>query len=207
MKSILRQLKKYQPKPQPIEKPEEDPTSTDLQISGDRIEDAVANTGLSKKDVTGAPVGIWADTLYPHELDIIYYWVRKGRYIENVEKKCDDFLKDFMGRQNPNQYIQIFKQAMNPRVKRLTMLRVLLASFGFGEKPGDNVIETYRQTAKKFLQIKGEITQEEAHRMIESEHKYADTSEQILGRIGYLIIWKDLNAINILLQGELDFQP
>jgi hypothetical protein len=205
MSSILRQLKKYQSPPKEIK--EEPSTEIEKAPSTEISDEFLEDTGLSPALVDRVPMGVWVGVLYPHELEIIYHYVRKGRYIDKVEQKCDMLLQDFMGQQNPQQYIQTFKQAFDPRIKRLTMLRVLLASFRFGESRGDNVHLQHMKTAKEFLGIQGEISQEAAHRMLEADSATASTTEQILGRIGYILIWKELNGdeppqIRQLLHGD-----
>ena len=37
------------------------------------------------------------------------------------------------------------------------------------------------------------------------EYKIAEIGDQILGRIGYILIWKNLSAMDIILQDEIEF--
>lgn len=200
MRSILRQLKKYESKPE-IEI--EEPTSIQkYQLQEVTSYDDIARSlDCQLTTIRGAPEGMWSGILYPRALGIAYWLVRTGRkYVP--EKVCDSLLEDFIRKANTEEYKKNYIEASTPLVKRLIMMRVLIASFGFGNNKKDNVMARHKATACGFLNVETTIQMEQAQKLIENAYPQSGIEEQILGRIGYILIWKELCTPDDLLLEE-----
>ena len=170
-KSILRQLAKYQPPPEP--------KKVDIEA-----------LGLPKPE--SAQIGS-CDVLYPKKLWDAYKAMRED-HVAVPEQVCDVLLANFMASADKAQYLVKFKQAVTPKVMRLIMLRVLVASYGMDNIAGGNLPSSYRSLACDILGIMGTLDYKYAVDMIEHESRYAPHDDLILGRIGYLMIWQNRGA-------------
>lgn len=144
----------------------------------------------------------WADILYPLELHMIYEQVLEGRYGGNLDPEgiTDSMLASFvggrLGAQEERKYEQVFMSAATPQVRRLALLRGLMATY---TSPGDDAAKSeldmlpkrLTRTFKRALSIPGHVGRIEVMDQILIDHSRSSTEEIILGRIGYLILWAE----------------
>lgn len=174
MRSILWTLRRYQRKTDPVF------------INADELLRSSLNA--PKKDL---PPHV--DKLYPKEIFLVYESVILGsgdrRYI-NPETHCDAALLTFM--EQHDDYVGAFKQAITDKIKRLILLRAILASYS--KMKGINKVPAkYRRRISNALGIRTRmVTKREAANMFDVTMQTSTIEEMILGRIGYLLLWKDL---------------
>lgn len=199
MRSILYQLKKYGAQeplpvpPQPPQPPSNDPENP-YAIEG--IPPGFAQASIIQTDELNEPdkvYGIWQDILYPTVLAKMYDNTLSGKHTCS-ETTCDTALKNFINKQNQNQYTANYRKAMTDHIKTLTMLRVLLATYGQGVTNLDRVSVEYRRKALEFLKVQDTISASRVHDLLEQISKMSSIEQLILGRIGYLLLWNNLQG-------------
>lgn len=179
--SILNQLRKYQKQPQEVV-----------------VDDATlpALPTLPETEELPIPSGInsrWVGILYPQKMLAIYMRVLSGRYTgASPEDACDDTLWGFLKSRHSSEYVKTYALAATAKTKRLVMHRILVASFGLGDKDIDNLDPQYFLMACQYLGAEPNLSFDHAVKMIESAHAHSLIEEQIMGRIGYLLVWRDL---------------
>tara|TARA_R100001244_G_scaffold25113_2_gene25343 strand:+ start:13752 stop:14384 length:633 start_codon:yes stop_codon:yes gene_type:complete len=200
-KSILHQLSKYK---QPENSTELTKVNSEVSVKNEEtsISKIALALGVPNNALAKVPFGNYANILYPFKLSCLYHAVRNGSYIGGVEKKCDDLIQNFMnekirelGREG---YLAFFQKAVTPQVKRLIMLRVLVASFGKGSKKMDIIPANLKRPACEQLELSTTINHKIAMGLIEKAYSYASLEDQILGRLGYLLVWKNLCGLDLL---------
>ncbi len=149
--------------------------------------------GCNIELVKQTPSFRWADILYPTSLATAYYLVLTGKHYIS-EQKCDEILTNFINQKEYIAYFLEYRQALTPKIQELIMARVLVASFGIGSVKYDSVKPEHRVVACKFLNLP-DTTYNQAWYLLESKNRDSNIEEQILGRLGYLLIWKDLSAL------------
>jgi hypothetical protein len=138
----------------------------------------------------------------------IYHLVRTGKVYTGAEAACDNAIQQFM-EQNSNDienYTKIFHEASNDIVKKLIAARILVATFQFGERKLDFLPKPLKFRACELLNFNKEPSLSEAMNMIEKLHQRANLEEQILGRLGYLMMWKSLTGEKQTTVGLLENQ-
>lgn len=153
-----------------------------------KVEDSTYN--LSKVEA----IYKWSDILYPKEMIDMYEGTYTHRKFAS-ESDCDNALTTFMKNKFSSSYLASYVSAVNQNIKRLMMLRILVATFCFSENPRDNLPSKHRATACKFLNIPHNISLPAAQDMMENLQKMSNYEDMILGRLGYMIVWHDLATI------------
>jgi hypothetical protein len=203
--SILYQLKKYQPTnpPKPIIQ-----VGESNQIDGrDWLRDLA--TRIVKMSYAGAnilgidiekeishAVGLladmsperWTGILYPIEVLATYHtFYVHGEYIAG-EPVTDWFLFNFLMQTDLKEFKTTFENAIDAHTKKLVMARVLLATYGGGQRQEDRLpYEPFRQVAATYLGV--QPSAKSAADALEHLNLYASLEQMILGRMGYLVIW------------------
>jgi hypothetical protein len=203
--SILYQLKKYQQAdpPKPIIQVGESVQSDghdwlrDLATRIVKMSYAGANIlGIDIEKEISYAVGLlsdmspekWANILYPIEVLATYHtFYNHGEYIAG-EPVTDWFLFNFLMKTNLKEFKTTFESAIDDHTKKLVMARVLLATFGGGQREEDRLpYEPFRQVAAAYLGIQPGA--KNAADTLERLTMYANLEQLILGRMGYLVIW------------------
>lgn len=197
MRSILRQLKKYQTTKleDPTEQKPEESTAiiknsavlSDVQQAAKELGVYAGTLNVSERT--------WTNILYPYTLLCAYHivLVKKG-YVP--EDKCDKILAKFLKKNYNLSYLDKFKEASTPAIKRLVMFRVMLASYNIGERRRDNLDKSYRVKAAEYLHINKDMLVNDLRNKMDAEYAQAGIEELILARVGYLMIWYDMAKIN-----------
>lgn len=145
----------------------------------------IEKTDWNKVDTSGR--------LYPSKLYNIYHVVMVEKKIyPGAEELCDKIIKKFLDEKSAEigmkAYYKNLITSISPLAKKLTRLRAVVATFGLGEEPRDNMPRSYRSA---MLQQMGRNDQSYDQWMteLESASKHASVEDLILGRIGYMALW------------------
>jgi len=134
------------------------------------------------------PIFECSDRLYPLEVLCVYhcFYTHKTQVVN--EQVVDAFIKDFMMGIDIREYYRLFDGSASKPAKRITMARVMLATYGCGESKLDVLPEVpFRKKAATYLGIPETISG--AARIQDSLHNTASIEDIIIGRLGYLMIW------------------
>lgn len=140
----------------------------------------------------------YGNKLFPFILECAYNLViLRSHYIYKAEQLCDElielFFEDKLKKVTHAEFLEEFKLASNTiEVKRQIMYRILIATFEIGYKKQDNLPPKLRKLALDFLKLDESITLSQSQTLLERHNKTCLIEELILGRMGYLLIWKDL---------------
>lgn len=141
--------------------------------------------------------------LYPRAAICIYELLKQKTIVLEAENKCNNLISTFLEQKiqdiGANEYLKIYRSAATDKIREIVMLRILAATFCFGKSKLDYLPETHRKSACQLLNLNQEVTQKQAIELLEEKTNKATSEEQILGRLGYLITWKELAGS--------DFQP
>lgn len=182
--SILNQLRKYQKQPQEVVVDDTTLSALPAPPASPETEELPIPCGINSR---------WIGILYPQKMLTIYMHVLSGRYAgTSPEDACDDILWSFLKDRRSSEYVKTYASAATAKTKRLVMHRILVASFGLGDKDIDNLDSQYFLMACQYLGAEPNLSFDHAVRMIESAHAHSLIEEQIMGRIGYLLVWRDL---------------
>ncbi len=197
MKSILRQLKKYQPKTEEGAAPKDKPKALIQADLSDSVTTIAENLGISPLALNKVPHFSHVNVLYPFKLLCIYDLVTTGRaYIPDAESKCDELILAFMDRKTSDiaGYVKIFKKAMSDRVQHLIAARILVATFQMGNTRMDFLPAAVRARVCSLLNTHESISKSQAMSLLEQAQKWSNLEEQILGRLGYMMMWRSLTG-------------
>jgi hypothetical protein len=156
-----------------------------------------AYLGIDEKRLSGITPYPYTGILYPFAMICVFHLViYRKTFIPRAEAICDELLQEFIQMKTAevgaDRYFKTYREATSLSTQRLTMLRILLATFEFGYKKIDNLPSTHRTTACDFLNLPYDIKLSEVQTMLEEEQLKYNIEERILGRVGFLIIWKEL---------------
>lgn len=170
LRSILWQLKQYQRENRP------------LFIDADELLRGSKGRFSDQKNQ-------WMDILYSVDHYLFYKSGLYGeRRHEDVERDCNLCIVSFLKKED---YVSKFKACLTPKVRRLILANALVATFSF--KHGiDKVSKSHRPKICKKLNVANEISRDSAIDVLSKCSSDSSLEERILGRIGYLILWKDM---------------
>ncbi len=131
----------------------------------------------------------WIDVLYSVDYYLFYKSGLYGeRRSEDVERDCNSCIVPFLKKED---YVSKFRACLTPRVRRLILLNALVATFSL--KHGiDKVAKNHRSEICKKLKIAEDVSRDHAMGVLLKCSSDSTIEERILGRIGYLILWKDV---------------
>lgn len=156
--------------------------------------------GVTPAALDKVPFYKYADVLYPYKAICIYFFVRTGTYFPDAEKRCNDYLEQFVVQQvatiGVEEYFKRFKTAVTDKVFELIALRALAATYQYGKNKMDYLPEYRREEICRYLKIPLNISCNDAITKLENASRSVNDEEQMLGRIGYLISWKILAGKN-----------
>lgn len=151
--------------------------------------------GVSPLSLNKMQNGRWADILYPRILLAAYHLTLSMTRLIS-EDTCDKFIQDFMSKQDPIKYAELYQSAINDGVKKLVAARVLCASFGrYGGSKLNNLPQYMKYGVCEFLKVDNGISFNQSCNLIERLSKEVDHETLILGRIGYLMMWKSWSGV------------
>jgi hypothetical protein len=164
---------------------------------GASLAEVAAYIGVSEYQIQSIKPYPFTDVLYPLAMLCMFHLTMVRRvFIPGAENICNELLQDFIKKKKEEvgaeEYFRIFRTAVTPAIQRLTMMRILLATFEFGYKKMDNLPSNHKTVACDFLGLPYDIKLTDVQDMLEKEQLKYNMEELILGRVGYLIMWKEL---------------
>lgn len=207
MKSILHQLKKYQPKPEPLEiQPPHQEQAYDSVSIEELAERIVPPAALSAslfdcaqayrqsvvaqtvKCLKGLVPHKWSDVLYPLEVLAAYHCYYIHGHQATTEQHIDNLLKAFLSAKNMVEFRIQFEQAVqnDSPVKKLILIRVALATYGEAARLDKLPVEPFRAPSENYLRTRGCGPLADLQARL---HCRATIEQIILGRMGYLVVW------------------
>lgn len=196
--SILDQLKKYQQAYTPtktVEVPDQ-PSGPSINFGA-----IAAVLNCDPKLLHSMPYYTWTNVLYPVELVAAYHLYSLHHYVS--EDVCNSLTVQFMRRVHPAEYTASFTKAMDATVARLMQARALVATF-YSQPTKfkhDRLSAEFRPEIAALLGVAPTITAREASNIMVGGNNAATFEQQILGRVGYLILWSKLMKSNIVPEG------
>jgi len=197
MKSILRQLSKYQDQAEqliinlPAQMTGSDENGTCFR---DKLRLMFLNvcdlsSGIDKQHymfmMQSVPETKWYNILYPLEMLISYHIFYKFKRIPASEARIDSLLLMFMSKVDPIEFQNRLKEAIDTNILNITMARVLLATFCDTAK--DNLPDQFRQPAATHLGVNA--TARCASDKLEELVNKSSVEQIIVGRMCFLAIW------------------
>ncbi len=222
MRSILHQLKKYQPPTNDnvieIDEDKPDPNA----ITTNQLAETIARGKASESEwekakssiflshnieqdikaieqlINDMPHGKWADILYPLEVLAIYHcYYNRSKMVAN-EQTTDYFFQSFLAGMDMEKFRDNFKEAIDDNVMRHMMCRIIIATYGGNKKEDRLPTIPFRAAAAKSLGIGNSRTlQKEVLDIQDSLIRSSSLEQIILGRMGYLFTWHWWNKIRI----------
>ncbi len=133
-----------------------------------------------------------AGKLYP-KITLARYHLGYNCQTLTSEEATDSEIKAFIQAvPNIEEYKIGFAKACGARARKLIMIRALLATFNFGNKPADNLPVYHREIICKAIGVPSSIIIRDVARLQEMAERDSSIDELILGRLGYVIIWRAL---------------
>ena len=134
----------------------------------------------------------YSGVLYPPALLYLYESTKYQIFISFIEDKCNRLLEQFISGLK-GQVLASYKnrliESLNDMAKYVGNGRALVATFNKSQNPADNINENCRKEFAENLGASESISYEEALDLLDQITKRADSEEQILGRILYIMIW------------------
>jgi hypothetical protein len=219
-KSILRQLKKYQPKEEDIPQVQvpnwEASADVDLWAIAyhiarvdndapshlttelvDKFYDAL--TKKLYKKLGNMPILPYMNKLYPI-ITLARYHLYYNHQWQTSEESVDAEIADFMTQVDIDTYKPEFMKACDEAVRKIMLVRALQATFQYGKIARDNLPEDMRSKICSMLEVSSTTTLAQAVKIQDAMNKVATMEQLILGRFGYLMMWNSLKGS----QGILD---
>jgi hypothetical protein len=154
-----------------------------------------------EREFSKCSFGRWENILYPRSLGFAYRLVLEGRK-SIPEIVCDQLLREFLVKQDPGRYVEIFRGTVNKIIRRLILLRAAVAcnSSFCGGNPLDVMPESMKDRLRELL---GNDVDDwnNSFGSLEDLSRNACVEDLILGRIGYFILWGDVcskHFVNLL---------
>lgn len=203
MKSILRQLAKYQP---PVE--ESTPIKIEVKAYTHPYQEIVENLcditdpQLRKETINNALLALndftpplLVNQLYPIEIAILYYLFYRHKILLCGDSSADTiygyFLKSVVERDGSlDLYMHAIKESLDNNALTIFLCRIMIAAFGARDKyenKRDRIDRNYGVKAAEILRIK---TAKEAWKMLEEFNANASIEQAITGRIAYIAFWE-----------------
>lgn len=110
------------------------------------------------------------------------------------EKATDNEIKQFLVSQDIEEYKSKLISCCDDRTKKLTLVRVLQATFNVGKSPQDNLPEEMRQATCSALGVSQDINLGSMVKLQEKLTSGANIEQLILARFGYLWIWNSVQT-------------
>lgn len=211
MKSILWQLEKYhgvEIEAENIVEISRTPQDNDIEFS---VEELAAVVGCLPEDLNRMPIYPGTQILYPLELLAIYYLVSEGILVSNAENKCNEATIGFLRQQEPYAYVKEFENKLGDYVYGIMAARVARATYHtesdlimiYGEeiksseaqRKYDKLPEHLRSKALEILGMPRSSSVKLVMDKLDSLISGSNLEQQILGRIGYLMVWRQLNEM------------
>lgn len=195
-RSILRQLKKYQPPKQEADKvevvvPDKTDSGLDLKALASKIVPAMKVPEVTKL-LGSMQLTRWVDILYPMTTLARYHLFYNHHY-QTSEQGADAEITAFMRNVDLQEYSQKFIVACDEETRRVVLIRCLLATFADFKNPRDRIPSEYRSRICNRLGI--QITSLKSAVAYQERMKSELTMEQqILGRLGYVMIWNMIHT-------------
>ena len=157
----------------------------------------------------------WTGILYPVDILAIYHLVHSGYLALRFESQCDEAIQNFLRHQDTIYYRDLFQKSMDENTKGLIILRALTATYSLLPSTVSITVHGVTQTTEKtaqtnkfdhlpkhlrdeicsFLGLRRSISHGEVAKMLEAASRQSTIEQQILGRMGYLFIWRHLNEL------------
>lgn len=152
------------------------------------IEAVVELSKTIKKKLQDMPLFEASGKLYPY-ITLARYHLSYVKQYPTSEKVCDDEIKEFMSRQSIEEYAKEFKKYCDETSKKVVLTRALQATFPYGNVKLDFMPETLRNDICDQLNISRGTTYSNSAVMLQELNQKININQQILGRLGYLIMW------------------
>lgn len=183
MKSILNQLKKYQP---------EESNTTIIKVQDSTnvaavfdIAEVATNVNVDVALLKSMPYTKFTGVLYPAELMALHYLQLHD------ETYANQIIEYFLSNTSPEEYFKKLPEAVDQTVKNLVYIRILIAALSDSKREFDYLPKSYIKVAAK-LGMSHDISLRVAIDLLENTHKSSNFEQKILGRLIYMMAWKKL---------------